>query len=253
MTAAGRLAAAPPSDEAALWRAVRTQSSPAARESLFTLHRDFARKIARRHFLDSRTGDIEQDDLRQLAYAGLLEAIDRFDPDRGVPFRGVAARRISGSILDGLAKMSEVREQISFRNRARAERARSLSISAAEADALSAGDALALLTEIAAGLALGFMLEDAGLVVSEEQADTRPSAYESLAWKEVVRRVAGEVADLSEREQLIMRRHYADGLTFEQIGPLLGLTKGRVSQLHKAAIVRLRTRLVRTESFSLKR
>ena len=138
MTATERLAEAPPPDEAALWQAVRSKASPPARERLFSLYSDFAGRIARRHFMDRRTGDIQQDDLRQLAYAGLLEAIDRFDPDRGIPFRGYAARRISGSILDGLAKMSEVREQISFRNRARAERVRSLSLSAADADALSA-------------------------------------------------------------------------------------------------------------------
>ena len=74
-----------------------------------------------------------------------------------MPFRGFAVRRINGSILDGLAKMNEVREQISFRRRVKRERMRSLT--PADADALPAGEAMEALIDLAVGLALGFMLE----------------------------------------------------------------------------------------------
>lgn len=237
-------------DEAALWRAFRQTGSVQIRERLFSLHFDFARQIARRQWLDRRGGEIELQDLCQLAAAGLLEAIDRYDPDLGVPFTAYARRRIAGSVLDGLAKASEVREQISFRNRLRAERARSL---APQTDGLSSEEALRALTELAVGLAIGFMLDDAGLYIADGERDRRANAYDSLVWKETVGRLAAEVSRLPERERLIIRHHYMEGLTFEQIGAVLDLTKGRISQMHQTAITLLRKRLRNGGDFKLER
>jgi RNA polymerase sigma factor for flagellar operon FliA len=237
--------------EAALWRELRHTGSTNARERLFSLHFDFARQIARRQWLDRRSGDVELQDLCQLAAAGLLETIDRYDPELGTPFTAYARRRIAGSVLDGLSKMSEVREQISFRNRTRAQRARSLAVP--KADDLPAEEALRALTELAVGLAIGFMLDDAGVYVADGERDRRANAYDSLVWKETVGRLAAEVSRLPERERLIIRHHYMDGLTFEQIGAVLGLTKGRISQMHQTAIALLRKRLRNGGDFKLER
>lgn len=236
-------------DEAGLWRAVQA-GSQAAREQLFDAYASFARRIAGRHMRDRTRGDLDLQELRQLAYAGLLEAIDRFDPDRGVPFRGYAARRIAGSVLDGIARDSEVREQVAFRSRLRSERIRSLARQ--EAAAASSEDALRALADLATGLALGFMLES-GLAASEETADRSPSAYEGLAWKETVQRLHAALEDLPERERLVVRHHYLEGVAFEQIAERLGLSKGRVSQIHRDAIARLRKRMAARPEFVLER
>lgn len=250
-------AARPPSAEPApedseLWRAFLDTRDAQVREKLFAAYFPFARQIAARRFLDRRSGDIEFADLSQLAGAGLLEAIDRYDPVHGVPFKRYAGRRISGSILDGIAKMSEVRQQISFRNRIRSERLRSLSdVDAAD---MPVADALQELIEVAVGLALGFMLEGTGLYQADgAERDGGVSAYESLVWKETIQRIMTEVSALPEREQSIIRRHYLDGLSFDQIGALLGVSKGRVSQLHKAAIALLKKRLLGSRAFMLER
>lgn len=227
--------------EAALWRAFRATASREARDALFSLYFPFARSLAKRHFLDRRHGDIEFPDLCQLASTGLLEALDRYDPERGVPFKGYAARRISGSIVDGVAKSSEFREQISFRNRVRRERVGSLSVD--QAEHLPTADAMQALVELAVGLALGFMLDSAGLHVAEEAQERTVNGYENLVWKDTIHRLVGEVAQLGERDQAIIRRHYMDGLSFEQIGDLLHISKGRVSQLHRSALALLRKRL----------
>jgi len=247
-------AAAPPltaDAEAALWEACRTDGSLPARDQLFSNYLPFAQSLARRQFLDRRGGDIEFADLYQLACAGLLEAIDHFDPGRGVPFTGFAARRVTGSIVDGVAKMSEVREQISYRNRMRYERARSMS--PGQVEALSPSAALDELIELALGLALGFILEGTALYVSEGQADRQANAYDSLVWRDTLRRALAEVAGLPPREQAILRRHYFDGLGFEQIGDLLGISKGRVSQIHRAALLLLKKRLINFDDFKLRR
>lgn len=237
--------------ERALWRAFRQEGSTTARERLFSPHFDFAKSIARRHWLDRRSGDIEFKELCQLAATGLLEALDRFDPERGTAFPAFASRRISGCIVDGIGKMSEVREQVSFRNRIRAERARSLA--PAEGEVFAADEALRALSELAVGLALGFMLDDAGVYAPDGERDRRASAYESLAWKETIQRLLAEMSRLPPRESLIIRHHYLGGLTFDQIGAVLGITKGRVSQLHQAALVLLRKRMRNPDNFKLER
>lgn len=242
-----------PSDgeEAALWAEFRSTGSTAAREALFAVYTPFARRLARRHALDRKTGDIEFGDLLQLAYAGLLEAIDRFDPERGAPFAGYASRRVSGSIRDGVAKMSEMREQISFRNRVRYERARSMV--SGDVDALSSTEVMDELIDAALGLALGFMLEGTSLYVADQEADPHPNAYDSLVWRETQQRARAEIAMLPPREQFIITRHYLDGMTFEQIAAVLGVSKGRISQLHRAALLLMKKRLLNSQDFRLRR
>lgn len=231
-------------EEASLWEAFKSDGSVSARERLFEQYAGFATSIARRQARKHAGVDVEFGDLRQLAYAGLLESLDRFDPGRGVPFRGFAAHRISGSIRDGIVRTSELREQISWRRRVRRERLRSLAQQ--QPDDISLSDAMAELADIAVGLALGFMLEDTGLAQAGEQASSQSIAvtgYDSLAWKEIIERLQAELARLPVREQTILRHHYLDGVTFDQLASLLGVSKGRVSQLHRNALVQLRRRL----------
>jgi RNA polymerase sigma factor for flagellar operon FliA len=231
--------------EIALWQACRSGSAE-ARQSLFELHLPFARRIASRRFHQQSGTGVEFADLFQLACAGLLEAIDGYDPERGVPFRGYAARRVGGSILDGIARMTEVREQLSFRRRAERERMASL---ASDASGSSAADAMAALADLALGVAVGFMLEGTGLLAGAEAADPAPGPYDGLAFRRMVAHMHEAIAALPARERAILRYHYEEGMVFDQIGDLLGITKGRVSQLHRAALALLRKRLRQTGHF----
>jgi RNA polymerase sigma factor for flagellar operon FliA len=236
-------------DDGPLWRALAAGARD-ARDALFSHHAAFARQIAGRHFRRARAGELELQELRQLAYAGLLEAIDRYDAGRGVPFRAYAARRITGSVLDGVSHASELREQVTFRNRLRAERMRSLV--GDEPEPASTDDAMRALAELATGLAIGFLL-DSGLMASETTADRGPNAYDSLAWKETVRGLFQVLSELPERQRFIIRQHYLHGVAFELIADLLGLSKGRISQIHKQAIGELRRRLLKQSNFVLER
>jgi len=258
LEASGDVASNPPvaadngeAGEAALWREFTVGGSAAARQKLFDLHHAFARQIAIRHFRDRKSGDIELADLFQMACAGLLEALDRYDPHRSVGFRAFARRRISGSILDGLGHMSEMREQLSARNRARAERLKSLTIDNPEQ--LDAPEAMAALVEMATGLALGFMIEGSGLYVAEDQADTRFSPYDTLAWKQLMHALHDEMAKLAGQEGVVLQYHYLKGLSFAQISRILELSKGRVSQIHKSSLKSLRDALYRGRGFSFEK
>jgi RNA polymerase sigma factor for flagellar operon FliA len=224
--------------EASLWRRLRFEAETECREALFNRYIPLARAIAAAKFHQRRGRAAERSDCEHFAYEGLLQAIDRFDPLLGVPFSAYARRRIVGSIADGIAKMSEVNAQVSHRYRVEQERMRSL----APSGAATGDDPLAALSDLAIGLALGLMLEGTSLMAANG-ADTRPTAYESLEWREMQARLAAELQKLPEKEAVIVRHHYHNGLSLAQIAELLDLSRGRISQLHRSALERLRKRI----------
>jgi len=241
--------------EAALWRAVREDGHEQARETLFNLYAPYARMLAHRAFRQRARGDLEKTDFEQLAYEALLEAMGRFDPGRNVPFRAFATARINGNIADGVAHMTEVRGQLSWRQRMRQDRMKSL---ARPPENMSAEQALDALAELALGLALGFMLEGTGLYVDEEADEPAVStpaytAYDSLAWKELVHLLNAEMLALDPRDRTILQFHYVQGMAFDHVASLLSLSKGRISQLHKAALTKLRKRMTARGHFRLER
>jgi RNA polymerase sigma factor for flagellar operon FliA len=229
----------PAREEAALWRRLRLEAEAGCRETLFDRYVGLARSIAARHFHRRRPPRPELCDFQQFAYEGLLQAIDRYDPLLGAPFTAFARRRIGGSIADGVSRMSEGDAQFSHRHRIEQERLRSLARTGAAAE----GDALAALSDLALGLAIGLMLEGTSLVAGETSVDPAPTAYDSLAYRELQVRLAGAVGALPEKEAIIVRQHYENGLSFTQIAELLNLSKGRISQLHHAALDRLRRKI----------
>lgn len=235
-----------PEQEQLLWAQFTESGFVSARERLFKLHLPLARRLAARYFRSDALTPIEFEELFQFACVGLLEAIDRFNPELGVPFRYFGSRRISGNILTGLSKHSEVNEQISYRKRVARERLHSIKPTAAATDDVHV--ALSVLGAIAADLAIGFMLDRASIPAGE-CVDAGKSAYDSLVWKQSLALLTRQIEQLPERDADIVRLHYFEGVAFSEIATALGLSKGRVSQLHKAAILLLRKRLIGQDHF----
>lgn len=227
----------PPRVEASLWRRLRFEAEPGCREPIFMRYRSLARAIARKNrgraINGTDTGDVEH-----LAYEGLLQAIDSYDPLRGVPFGAFARRRIIGNIADGTVRQSELAAQ--SRQRSRAERER---LQALDDEAKAEPDALRALSALVSGLAIGLILEETGLITSGDGADFRPNAYDSLAMRELQAVLRDEIARLPHREAAIIRLHYEDGVSFTHIAELLQLSKGRISQLHGGALNKLKRRM----------
>jgi RNA polymerase sigma factor for flagellar operon FliA len=221
--------------EASLWRRFRFEDDLRCRETLFNRYFVLARAIAKRLFRQRMTARLERGDFDQFACEGLLQALDRFDPLRGVPFSAYARRRIVGNIASGIATMSEIDAQLTYRHRVEQGRLRSLMIGDA--------DPIAALSDLAIGLALGLMLEGTGMIDGENRSDPRPNAYDSLAWREAQAILRREMVNLPEQEAIVVRQHYDHGLPFAQVAQLMNLSRGRISQLHRTALERLRKRL----------
>lgn len=226
--------------ERELWDQLRGPRPEPARQALFRKYQPLARRIAWRFMRDDPATPVEFAELLQLASLGLLEAIDRYSPDRAVPFRYYCPRRIGGAIADGVARLSEVNAQITTARRIKRERTRSLAHDRAAPTDLAGK--LDLIGDIAAELALGLMLEGSTLYLEDERDPAR-DAYETLAWTQALRQVRTALETLPERDRMVIGWHYLDGLPFDEIARLHGLTKGRISQIHKAALALLRKRL----------
>jgi RNA polymerase sigma factor for flagellar operon FliA len=227
--------------EASWWRRLRFENDARCRERLFEHYQGFARSIAISELRRRPAYGLDRSDFLQLAYGGLLEAIDRFNPLHGAPFSAYARRRIRGAISDGLARSSEGGAQYNHARRLETERLRSL-----DDPSMSQGgdDAIAQLSDIAVALALGLMIQSSNLAAAadgKELADLH--AYESVAWRDVELSVLQEVEHLPEVEKTVLKQHYLQEMSFKDIASLLGLSKGRVSQLHRAALERLRARI----------
>jgi RNA polymerase sigma factor for flagellar operon FliA len=226
--------------EAALWAAWRQQQDAAARAALIGHHRDFARIMAGRQYARRVTDEVGFDDYLQLASVALIECVDRYDPAVGASFRTYASPRIAGAISNGLESMSERSRQLAHQRKLERERLASLGEEAAGAPAdTPAEDRYERLAAVAAGLAMGFLLDGAAGGESGEGAYA-DNAYDRVLVRQVRQRLQARLAELPEREALVIRRHYLQGQAFDEIGEVLGLTRGRVSQLHRQALALLR-------------
>jgi RNA polymerase sigma factor for flagellar operon FliA len=171
------------------------------------------------------------DDYLQYARVGLLEAIDRYDPGREASFETFSGYRIRGAILNGLGRESEVAAQRAYWSTRTPERIDSL-----QPAAVRGGANLDDFAQLAVGLALGFLLDRDSEPVDTSAASNPYAATELAELRGVVR---GLVERLPERERDIVHQHYFHEREFQVIARELGVTKGRVSQLHSQALRRI--------------
>ena len=216
-----------------LWDEFRRRGDADARNRLIEHHLPLARTIAATLFSRRGAVVVEFMDYMQLATVGLIESIDRFDPQRGVPFEAFAARRVRGAVLNALEALSDTYEQSALRKRLRQDRLESLR----RGWAAGKSDLFGELADIAVGFALSYMLEGSGIVSPDEAH----GAYEQEFYRGVERRQLGEllarlVDALPEQERRVIRYHYYQGLAFQEIAGLFGVTNGRISQIHRQAL-----------------
>lgn len=243
-----------PEIEAELWSRVRGTRDAQARETLIHHFLPYARTVAATYYKRRTHDQVEFADYLQLAQLGLIEALDRYDPAAGAQFKTFAARRMHGSILDGLEKLTERQQQIAADRRIRDERMRSLRGRHGHDDGLPDGvgtdrpqaaeNALEQLAGIGIGMMMGYLLEGTGMLeVAGGGTCHDNSPYQPLVLRQAERRVAELVHGLPEQERRVIRGHYLQKQSFDEIASNLGVTKGRVSQIHKKALGALRERL----------
>lgn len=231
-----------PGGEVALWARWFESAEPEIREALIARYVPYATALAAKLYAVRGVREVEFQEYRQFAMVGLVQAVDRFRPDGGAQFKTFAMQRIRGAILNGLQHLSERHEQNAAQRRIALERAGSL-----KASSLSLGDPERLLEQLQAigmGLALGVLLEGTGMLADGEHA-VPDTGYEQVEVAQLRRHLWEMAKKLEGRERQVVLMHYEEGRSFTEIAETLRLTKGRISQIHGAAVNRLRALVTR--------
>jgi RNA polymerase sigma factor for flagellar operon FliA len=226
------------------WKAWRGAGDAGARERLIGHYQRHARITAALLYGQHPYRVIEFDDYLQFANVGLIEALDRYDPDSGVRFETFSASRMRGAILDGIRRSSDVQEQISARRRMAGERADMLAPAAEKTDDVD--KLFADLAEVAVGLAIGFVLDGTGMYQAEDDGGGE-SVYQAVELAQLARRLRAMVRSLPGNQREVGTGHYLQQMSFSDVAERLQLSRGRVAQLHKEALARLRQMLARQD------
>jgi RNA polymerase sigma factor for flagellar operon FliA len=205
---------------------------------------DVARRVPRTDF----------DELVSAGTVGLMRAVERYDAARGVAFTTYAVALIRGAILDDLRSQA-------WSTRTARSRARRITIASHQlAGRLGRGPAAREVAEHL-GIDLGTYFEwqhaaeacrvvrfgpgdSASAPLEDRLADDAAVAPdEALEWEETVGELRGAVAGLSPKQRRVISLYFKDQLTLREIGGLMGVSEGRVSQIRKAALRALRLSL----------
>jgi len=235
-----------------LWRRYARNRDPAVREELVRRNMAFAKRLALRY----RGASESFDDLLQVANLGLLNAVDRFDPERGIPFTAFASPTILGEL------------KRHFRDRVWTVRVpRGLHDRMAEVD-----KAMTELTkELQRSPSVGEIAERLGLEQTDvlevleanhnrrplsldrpaggEDSDDAPPAEwvgeEDERFELVEGRIALDAAlpYLEERERVVLRLRFAEDMTQSQIAEQIGHSQMHVSRILRRALSRIRERI----------
>jgi RNA polymerase sigma factor FliA len=229
-----------------LWAAYRRAPGPATCERLVLHYHPLVRAVVGRT-VGRLPGHVERADLVQSGVFGLLEAIERYDPSRCPHFESYAVPRIRGAVLDELRAQDWVPRTVRLRAREAARtrehlsgRLRRTATEREVADALQVG-----LPELRAAsgaqlLSIERLRESADGRVAELAADAAADPAVTAQDRELRRQLWLAVAQLGERDRLVVRLYYLESRTLAEIGRLLGVTESRISQLHSRLVGRLR-------------
>ncbi|WP_330273114.1 FliA/WhiG family RNA polymerase sigma factor [Lentzea sp. NBC_00516] len=240
----------------ALWRGYGESREQSQRDRLVLHYAPLVKYVAGR-VGTGLPAHVDVADLIQSGIFGLVDAIEKFEPERGLKFETYAMQRIRGAILDDLRSQDWVPRSV--RSRAR-DVERALERLGAKLQRTPTDRELA--AELKIGLAelreLYGQLQLTSVVALDELiapnkggsslAESLPDdgaedPVASLVDQDSRRQLADAIAQLAERDRVVVTLYYFENLTLAEIGKVLGVTESRVCQLHTRAVLRLRTKL----------
>jgi RNA polymerase sigma-B factor len=238
--------------ERELWERLARNRDQTAREELVRRNMPFAKRLALRY----RGASESLDDLLQVANLGLLNAVDRFDPDRGIPFTAFASPTILGELKRHFRdRVWTVRvprglhDRMADVDKAITELTKELQCSPSVAQIaerldLEMSDVLEVLEANHNRRPLS-LDRPAGGDDSEESAPSEWIGDEDEAYELVEGRIALDAAlpHLDERERLVLRMRFVDDMTQSQIAERVGHSQMHVSRILRRALARIREQI----------
>ncbi len=230
-----------------------TRTQTADLDDLVQRYAPLVKRIAY-HLAGRLPSSVQPGDLIQAGMIGLIEAARHYDPSHGASFETYAGIRVRGAMFDEVRKGDwaprsvhrKAREVAKAVNRVEGRKggeARDTEI--AEALGVSLEEYHQTLQDISGHRVLS--LDDLGPdddgYAGDSIAGNEADPLDELAAGELKKAVAEGIAELPEREQLVLSLYYDEELNLREIGAALGVTESRVCQIHSQALVRLRARM----------
>ncbi len=204
-------------------------------------------------------GSVEFDDLVGFGQFGLLDAIEKFDPDKNVKFKTYAVTRIRGAIFDELRQLDWVPRSVRQKSREIEDTIVDLEsklgrtatdAEIAEKMGISENEYQQTIMKISGTSVLS--LNDVWYSGNDNEHMSIGDSIESpaslnpdvIVEREEIRKIIVEaINELPEKEKMVIVLYYHEDLTFKEIGQVLEVSESRISQLHARANLRLRAKL----------
>lgn len=204
---------------------------------------------------------VELEDLVHYGVLGLIDAMKKFDSDKGVKFKTYAETRIRGAILDGIRSTDWIPRSIRRKRRELEAVMQEIEHKTGEppddeeiasAMGVSVKEFQCMLNEVK-GPSIG-SFEELVAARGEDRLDPMiryfpdpdsMNPHFTFERKEIRRLLAGAIEKLPEKEKLVLSLYYYDELSMKEIGKVLGISESRVSQLHTKALIRIGGKLRR--------
>lgn len=236
------------------WIEYKVYKDPNARVELIN-HYSYLVKITAGRLVTSIPGGLDREDLIGAGVIGLVKSVDQFDPTRDVKFETYAIALVRGAILEMLRDEDwvprSIREKLKALDRTQMQLESKLGRPATEREIaeelhISELEVSELLVRL--GRTNVYSLDD---VLSTGDGDDQIHFVDMIVddtantgleaeGREIRRILSSSIDKLPERERLVVALYYFEGLTFKEIGKVLGVSESRVYQLHTQAMTRLR-------------
>jgi RNA polymerase sigma factor for flagellar operon FliA len=248
----------------AAWDEYKETGAIEARDRLILHYSPLVKYVAGRVAV-GLPANIEQSDLISYGIFGLIDAIEKYDRDRGIKFETYAISRIRGSIIDELRAIDWVPRSVRFKAREVEKAYTSLEnknkrppsdAEIAEEMGITPDELNHIYTQLSTVslVALDELMSVEGekgdrLSLVETLEDTKTAGPVDTVEAEEMKRILGDAINrLPEREKIVVTLYYYEGLTLAEIGQVLGVTESRVCQMHTKAVLGLRGRIVEATS-----
>ncbi len=244
-------------DLADLWERFKQDGAKDARDILLINYSPLVKFVASR-VATGLPSSVDQSDLISYGMFGLIDALDKFEPDRKIKFETYAIPRIRGAIIDELRSLDWVPRSVRFKARefdkAYAEVEARLKRAPTEAEvAQHLGIGLPELHDVVMQISSLTMLaldepvsgaeRGEGMTLIDTLPDHAGELMAGLEGSETRALLSSAINSLSDREKVVITLYYFEGLTLSEIGEVLGVTESRVCQIHTKSVGRLRERL----------
>lgn len=235
-----------------LWASFLADRNVKARNAIAEYYLPLVKIVAGRIAI-SLPAHVDREDVLSSGFFGLMEAIERYDPERQNKFETYAGVRVRGAMLDYLRSRDWI--PVALRQKIRRYEAKVAELEGklgrpAEdeelADALSMTIVELKQLESQASVATVMPLDDMLQADSIEQEGDGPS--QQLEKKEIKETLAAAIERLPEKEKKVVALYYYEELTLKEIASLMHLSEARISQLHTKAVFRMRGYLSRMKA-----